>query len=408
MPEVKPNFARDWVEFNDPAKPEELYKCDLTWLTSYWTCIYGSGCCGIDADKPDAGCCSDGAYYSDEDDEKRTLEVAKRLTRDMWQYFDEAQPKKAKGKMQISEVGLDKDRKTKKIDDSCIFLNRKGYTAPGFTGDFGCVLHHLAQKEDIHFVETKPDVCWQLPIRRSFEQREFGEQEITVNVIGEYERLAWGDGGAEFDWDEDDEKRTLEVAKRLTRDMGQYFDEAQPKKAKGKMQISEVGLDKDRKTKKIDDSCIFLNRKGYTAPGFTGDFGCVLHHLAQKEDIHFVETKPDVCWQLPIRRSFEQREFGEQEITVNVIGEYERLAWGDGGAEFDWYCTSNTEAHVGREPVYLSNKVELTALMGEPAYAVLKMHCDNRIEAIAAARKEQKKRELPLFVIHPATLAAGK
>jgi hypothetical protein len=101
----------------------------------------------------------------------------------MWQYFDEAQPKKAKGKMQISEVGLDKDRKTKKIDDSCIFLNRKGYTAPGFTGDFGCVLHHLAQKEDIHFVETKPDVCWQLPIRRSFEQREFGEQEITVNVI---------------------------------------------------------------------------------------------------------------------------------------------------------------------------------------------------------------------------------
>lgn len=272
MPEVKPNFARDWVEFNDPAKPEELYKCDLTWLTSYWTCIYGSGCCGIDADKPDAGCCSDGAYYSDEDDEKRTLEVAKRLTRDMWQYFDEAQPKKAKGKMQISEVGLDKDRKTKKIDDSCIFLNRKGYTAPGFTGDFGCVLHHLAQKEDIHFVETKPDVCWQLPIRRSFEQREFGEQEITVNVIGEYERLAWGDGGAEF----------------------------------------------------------------------------------------------------------------------------------------DWYCTSNTEAHVGREPVYLSNKVELTALMGEPAYAVLKMHCDNRIEAIAAARKEQKKRELPLFVIHPATIAAGK
>ncbi len=272
MPEVKPNFARDWVEFLDPAKPEELYKCDLTWLTSYWTCIYGAGCCGVDADKPDAGCCSDGAYYSDEADEERTLEVAKRLTKDMWQYFDEAQPKKANGKMRISEVGLDKDRKTRKIDDSCVFLNRKGHEAPGFTGSFGCVLHHLAEKEGVHFVETKPDVCWQLPIRRSFEQREFGDQEITVNVIGEYERLAWGDGG--------------------------------------------------------DD--------------------------------------------------------------------------------FDWYCTSNTEAHVGREPVYLSNKVELTALMGEPAYNVLKLHCDNRIEAIAAARKEQKKRELPLFIIHPATLAAGK
>ena len=108
MPEVNPNFARDWVEFADPANSEELYKCDLTWLTSYWTCIYGNGCCGIDADKPDAGCCSDGAYYSDIEDEERTQKVAKRLTRDMWQFFDDAQPKKQNGKFQISEVGLDK------------------------------------------------------------------------------------------------------------------------------------------------------------------------------------------------------------------------------------------------------------------------------------------------------------
>ena len=91
-----------------------------------------------------------------------------------------------------------------------------------------------------------------------------------------------------------------------------------------------------------------------------------------------------------------------------MIGEYERLAWGDGGADFDWYCTSNTEAHVGREPVYISNKVELTALMGEAAYDVLKMHCDNRMEAISAAQKEQKKRSLPLFIIHPATLEAQR
>ncbi len=48
--------------------------------------------------------------------------------------------------------------------------------------------------------------------------------------------------------------------------------------------------------------------------------------------------------------------FGEREISVTVIGEYERLAWGDGGSDFSWYCTANTEAHVGREPVYLSNK----------------------------------------------------
>jgi hypothetical protein len=145
---------------------------------------------------------------------------------------------------------------------------------------------------------------------------------------------------------------------------------------------------------------------GHAAPGFTGSFGCVLHHLAEKEGVHFVETKPDVCWQLPIRRSFETREFGDQEISVTVIGEYERLAWGDGGKDFAWYCTANTEAHVGREPVYKSNNNELIALMGPEAYAELVKHCDARVQAIAATAKKQRKRELPLFQIHPATVAA--
>jgi hypothetical protein len=267
--EVAANFVRDWVEFENPANPEEIFKCDLTWLTSYWQCIYGNGCCGIDADKPDAGCCSDGAYYTGKEDEKRVFEAAKKLTRAEWQFYDQARPKK---------VG-------------------------------------------------------------------------------------------------------------------------------GKLQITEIGLDKDRKTKKIKDSCIFLNRVGYEAPGYTGSFGCALHHLALKEQVHFVDTKPDICWQLPIRRSWETREYGDEEITVVVIGEYTRTAWGEGGADFDWYCTSNSEAHVGRVPVYKSSEVELTKMMGRKGYAELVKLCDSRMAAISATRKAQKKRELPLFVIHPATKA---
>ena len=267
--EVAPNFVRDWVEFENPANPEEIFKCDLTWLTSYWQCIYGNGCCGIDADKPDAGCCSDGAYYTGKEDEKRVFEAAKKLTRADWQFYDQARPKK---------VG-------------------------------------------------------------------------------------------------------------------------------GKLQITEIGLDKDRKTKKTKDSCIFLNRVGYEAPGYTGSFGCALHHLALKEQVHFVDTKPDICWQLPIRRSWETREYGDEQITVVVIGEYTRTAWGEGGADFDWYCTSNSEAHVGRVPVYQSSEVELTKMMGPKGYAELVKLCDSRMAAISATRKAQKKRELPLFVIHPATKA---
>ena len=72
MSEIKPGFARDWVEFADPNDADGIFKCDLTWLTSFWTCIYGNGCQGVFKDQPDAGCCTEGAMYTDEDDEKRT------------------------------------------------------------------------------------------------------------------------------------------------------------------------------------------------------------------------------------------------------------------------------------------------------------------------------------------------
>ena len=187
--------------------------------------------------------------------------------------------------------------------------------------------------------------------------------------------------------------------------MWQFYGEARPKKPGGPLRISEKDEDGDRKTPRVEDGCIFLNRKGYEAEGFTGSFGCVLHHLAEKRDLHFVDTKPDVCWQLPLRRSYETREVGEREYSIIVIGEYERLAWGDGGEDFDWYCTSNTEANVGKLPVYLSNKAELEKLMGEAAYAILVEHCERRLAGI----RDAQARSLPLYVIqHPATVAAAK
>jgi hypothetical protein len=205
--------------------------------------------------------------------------------------------------------------------------------------------------------------------------------------------------------DEDDEKRVQLAAQHLTPQMWQFYEEARPKKPGGQLRITDLDEDNERKTRTVNDACIFLNRKGHEAPGFTGSFGCVLHHLALKEDRHFVETKPDVCWQLPLRRSFETREVGEREYSVTVIGEYERLGWGDGGDDFDWYCTSNTEAHIGSQPVYISNSAELTALMGKDAYDILAKHCDMRVQGI----KDAQARSLPLFVIqHPATLQAGK
>ena len=47
VPEVDLVFPRAWVEFVNPADESEVMRCDLTWLTSRYTCIFGQGCHGI-------------------------------------------------------------------------------------------------------------------------------------------------------------------------------------------------------------------------------------------------------------------------------------------------------------------------------------------------------------------------
>jgi len=45
--EVPLDFAREWIEFTDPADAAHRVRADLTWLCSRWTCIFGRGCHGI-------------------------------------------------------------------------------------------------------------------------------------------------------------------------------------------------------------------------------------------------------------------------------------------------------------------------------------------------------------------------
>jgi len=89
-----------------------------------------------------------------------------------------------------------------------------------------------------------------------------------------------------------------------------------------------------------------------------------------------------VCWQLPIRRTFDRvtRTDGSEVLVVG-IGEYDRRGWGAGGHDLHWYCSGATEAHVGAEPVYVSNGPELEALMGPLAYAELVRHCKKHLAA---------------------------
>ena len=231
MPEVPLDFPRAFVEFADPTDADVLFRCDLTWLTSRWACIYGQGCAGIYADRPDDGCCTLGAHFSDADDERRVAGWAARLTPATWQY----------ARKRWTEKDDEGARKTRVVDGACVFLNRAG-----FAGGEGCALHAQALREGVHYVESKPDVCWQLPLRRTY--------------------------------------RTVE----------------------------------------------------------------------RTDGTSYLETS---------------------------ITEYDRRGWGPGGHDLDWYCTGNTDAHGGREPVYRANAVELRTLMGEAAYAVLAGLCDARVAA---------------------------
>ncbi|MEY4323657.1 MAG: hypothetical protein RL410_1438 [Actinomycetota bacterium] len=240
MTELKLNFARAWVEFDDPEDEENIYRCDLTWLTSRWNCIYGRGCQGIHEGKAENGCCSLGAHFSGREDQKRVQKYVEKLTPEYWQNYE-------LGRANWIEKDEDNEKKTRVVNGGCIFLN-----SPDFPGGGGCALHNWSAKNDVSITKTKPDVCWQLPIRRDFEWREL----------------------------EDGSRRYI--------------------------------------------------------------------------------------------------------ITIE---EYARSGWGPGGHELNWYCTSNTEAHNAPQPVYITEKDTLIAMMSEEAYALLVTFCEARVAAITAARR---------------------
>ncbi len=184
--EVGLDFPRAWVEFPDPADEEQVFRCDLTWLTSRWTCIFGQGCQGIEAGRASDGCCTLGAHFSDDDDEKRVALHAERLTPETWQFHG----------LEWAEVNDEGERQTRRHEGACVFLNR-----PGFPGGAGCALHTLALREGREPLETKPDVCWQLPIRRTYEWIDRPDDSRVLQVsISEYDRRGWGPGGHDLHW----------------------------------------------------------------------------------------------------------------------------------------------------------------------------------------------------------------
>jgi hypothetical protein len=202
--EIGLDFAREWVEFPDPADPEHLVRADLTWLASAWTCIFGRGCAGVVDGRPDDGCCSHGAFFTDADDLARVTTHVAELTDEDWQlapagrgnWTEEDDADERGAEDPAAGVADVRSLRTRLVDGACVFLNR-----PGFPGGAGCALHRMALRTGRHPLETKPDVCWQLPVRREQEHvdRPDGTR-VLVTSIGEFDRRGWGPGGHDLHW----------------------------------------------------------------------------------------------------------------------------------------------------------------------------------------------------------------
>jgi hypothetical protein len=183
-----PADAREWVSF---AAPGELrtWRFDVTFLTSNWRCVFGRGCQGV-LTEPAAelaqGCCSYGAHFVDQQDVDRVQAAARRLSAEQWQFRDRAR----RGGTVRQRPG--QAATTRLVDGACVFLNR-----PGFPGGAGCALHRAALEDGARPMDYKPDVCWQLPLRREDVTNEDGSVTSTVSQWG---RTHWGPGGEDFAW----------------------------------------------------------------------------------------------------------------------------------------------------------------------------------------------------------------
>jgi hypothetical protein len=197
LDEVPLDFSREWVEFSDPADPEHVVRADLTWLTSAWTCIFGRGCAGVVEGRPDDGCCSHGAFFTDEDDLARVTAAVADLDASDWQLAEVGRAAWTEEDAADDDAGAGvRSLRTRVVDGACVFLNR-----PGFPGGIGCALHRMALRTGLHPMTTKPDVCWQLPVRREQEHvdRPDGTR-VLLTTVGEFDRRGWGPGGHDLHW----------------------------------------------------------------------------------------------------------------------------------------------------------------------------------------------------------------
>ena len=178
--------AREWLSLEDPDE-HRTWLFDVTFLTSAWTCIFGAGCPGIDAEPaPELklGCCSHGAYIADEHDLAHIRQMTVELDAELWQHHRDP----------AAALWQDNDGwwRTEIVDGACVFANRASHPAGA-----GCAFHLLAQRTGRRPMDTKPEICWQAPLRREDHETVTGH---LYTMVREWELRDWGGPDTDVSW----------------------------------------------------------------------------------------------------------------------------------------------------------------------------------------------------------------
>ena len=132
--------------------------------------------------------------------------------------------------------------------------------------------------------------------------------------------------------------------------------------------------------------CIFHNDAD-----IEGRLGGAFHIAALEDGERPMDWKPDVCWQVPLRLE----EFTEDDgHVVSFVREWKRRDWGEGGHDFNWWCTDDAKAFVGKNTVYQYLTAEFTdvfvpTIYKMNVYTLSRYKCD--IVALAKMKKEKNK-----------------
>ena len=189
--------ATEWVSFI--ASDGETWLFDLSFFSSNWNCIYGSGCAGIEEEvdiEGQRGCCSYGAHFVDDADLTRVMRVAEALPPHLWENHEIRETLEDRSPDSLTEalttVDEDGERVTAVVDGACVFLNR-----PGFAAGAGCAIHLAAISAELEPLEWKPEVCWQLPIRV---EHHLDDNDQATHLVRQWNRKDWGEAGNDLAW----------------------------------------------------------------------------------------------------------------------------------------------------------------------------------------------------------------